>query len=89
MGADMMFMIRFFGRLIRDVAGGPATEYALLLMLVAAVAGFGMIALGDSLSQFYSDAGDAVITEFKMPSQDMSNMIPRCVEVDSNCLAGR
>ncbi len=85
----MMFMICFLRRLVRDVAGGPATEYALLLMLVAAVAGFGMIALGDSLSQFYSDAGNAVITEFTMPSQDMSTMIPRCVEVDSNCEAGR
>jgi len=51
-GADMKVMIRFLRRLVRDVAGGPATEYALLLALVAAVAGFGMIALGDSLSQF-------------------------------------
>ena len=31
----MMFMICFLRRLVRDVAGGPATEYALLLMLVA------------------------------------------------------
>ncbi len=85
----MKVMIRFLRRLVRDVAGGPATEYALLLALVAAVAGFGMIALGDSLSQFYADAGEAVITEFVMPSQDMSTMIPRCVEVDSNCEAGR
>ncbi len=75
-------MIRFIRRLVRNVAGGPATEYALLLMLVAAVAGFGMIALGGSLSQFY--AGGAVITDFTMPSQP-----PRCVEVDSNCRAGR
>ena len=77
-------MFRFLRRLVRDVAGGPATEYALLLMLVAAVAGFGMIALGGSLGQFYSDAGGAVITDFTMPSQP-----PRCVEVGSNCRAGR
>ncbi len=85
----MKVMIRFLRRLVRDVAGGPVTEYALLLMLIAAVAGFGMIGLGESLSQFYADAGEAVITEFVMPSQDMSTVIPRCVEVDSNCEAGR
>ncbi len=77
-------MIRFFRQLVRDLAGGPSTEYALLLALVAAVAGFGMIALGDSLSEFYADAGEAVFTEFEMPSQP-----PRCVEVGSNCRAGR
>ncbi len=80
----MKVMIRFLRHLFRDVAGGPATEYALLLMLVSAVAGFGMIVLGDSLSGFYSDTGEAVITDFKMPSQT-----PRCVEVGSNCRAGR
>ncbi len=80
----MNVMIRFFRRLVRDVAGGPATEYAILLMLVAAVAGFGMIALGGSLSQFYADAGGTVFTETTLPSAP-----PRCVEVDSNCRAGR
>ncbi len=81
----MNVMFRFFRRLVRDVAGGPITEYALLLALVAAVAGFGMIALGGSLSQFYADAGGgAIFTDTEMPSQP-----PRCVEVDSNCRAGR
>ena len=80
----MKVMLRFLRWLVRDTSGGPATEYALLLMLVAAVAGFGMIALGESLGQFYSDSGDAIITEFKMPSQP-----PRCVVVGSNCKAGR
>ncbi len=80
----MKVMLCSLRRLIRDVAGGPATEYVLLLMLVAAVAGFGMIALGDSLSHFYSDAGGEVLTETKMPTQP-----PRCVEVGSNCRAGR
>ena len=77
-------MIRFIRRLVRDVSGGPATEYALLLMLVAAVAGFGMIGLGGSLSQFYADAGESFVPDPAFPSQP-----PRCVEVDSNCLAGR
>ncbi len=51
----MKVMLRFLRRLVRDVAGGPATELALLLMLIAVVAGIGMIALGDALSAFYSD----------------------------------
>ena len=80
----MKVMIRFLRRLVRDVAGGPATEYALLLMLVAAVAGFGMISLGGSLSQFYADAGETFAPDPEFPSQP-----PRCVEVDSNCRAGR
>ncbi len=80
----MKVMFCFLRRLAGDASGGPATEYALLLMLVAAVAGFGMIVIGDSLSQFYSDAGEALITEYTMPTQP-----PRCVEVGSNCRAGR
>jgi len=58
-------------------------------MLIAAVAGFGMIVLGDSLSQFYSDAGEAISLETAMPTQELSTSVPRCVEVGSNCLAGR
>ena len=85
----MKVMIRFLRRLAGDACGGPATEYALLLMLIAAVAGFGMIVLGDSLGQFYSDAGESFSTEVAMPSQDLSTSIPRCVEVGSNCRAGR
>ena len=79
----MNVMIRFFRRLVRDLAGGPATEYALLVVLVAAVAGFGMIALGGSLSEFYADAGGTFVQETTFPVQ------PRCVEVGSNCRAGR
>ncbi len=80
----MKVMLRFLRRLVRDVAGGPATELALLLMLIAVVAGIGMIALGSSLSQYYADAGGGVLTEVTMPTQP-----PRCVEVGSNCRAGR
>ena len=85
----MKVMLRFLRRLAGDASAGPATEYALLLMLIAAVAGFGMLVLGGSLSQFYSDAGEAVSMEFTMPSQALSTTIPRCIEVDSECKAGR
>ena len=51
----MKVMLRFLRRLVGHVAGGPATEWAILLTLIAAVAGLGMIVLGDALSDFYSD----------------------------------
>ena len=50
----MKAMLRFLRRLVRDVAGGPATQWAILLMLVAAVAGFAMFVLGDALIAFFS-----------------------------------
>ncbi len=51
----MKVMLRFLRRLVRDVAGGPATQWAILLMLAAAVVGFAMFVLGDALYAFYSD----------------------------------
>jgi Flp pilus assembly pilin Flp len=51
----MKVMIRFLRRIVRDIAGTPATEWAVFLMLVAAVAGFGMLVLGDALAAIYSD----------------------------------
>ena len=48
-------MLGFLRRIVRDIAGTPATEWAVFLMLVAAVAGFGMLVLGDALAAFYSD----------------------------------
>ncbi len=54
-GVDMKVMLHFLRRLVRGVAGGPGKEWAVILMLVAAVAGFGTIVMGDALSAFYSD----------------------------------
>ncbi len=65
----------FVKRFVRSEDGGPATEAALLLALVAAIAGFGMISLGDSLSTFYTDAGDDIETA-AWPSQTSSTTIP-------------
>ena len=56
----MTVMLRFLRQLVRDVAGGPATEFALFLALVAVVAAIGMMVLGVSVSQVYSDAGKAI-----------------------------
>ena len=49
--------------------GGPATEAALLLALVAAIAGFGMIFLGEALSEFFTDAGESFSPGAQWPVQ--------------------
>ncbi len=51
----MKVMLHFLRRLVREVAGEPATEWAILLMLVAAVVGFAMFVFGNALYAFYSD----------------------------------
>lgn len=60
-----MFLIR----LAKEEAGGPATEAALLLALVAAIAGFGMVVLGDSLANFFTTAGSSFAPGTAFPSQ--------------------
>ena len=54
----MKAMLRFLRRLSGDASGWSAAEYALLLALVAAVAGFGMLALGESLADFFGGYGE-------------------------------
>lgn len=91
-------MLSILSRLVNDRSGGPAMEYALLLALVAAIAGFGMISLGDSLGGFYDESGTSFEAGAQFPGQGDSQVLndagsgdddPRCVEVDSNCVAGR
>ena len=65
----------FVIRLVKDEAGGPATEAALLLALVAAIAGFGMITLGDSLANFFQTAGESFAPGAQFPSQGNSNFL--------------
>ena len=59
----------FVKRFVRSEDGGPATEAALLLALVAAIAGFGMIILGESLSTFYTAAGTSFSPGAQFPQQ--------------------
>ena len=98
--AELLQRVRHsYDRLKTDVTGGPAVEYALLLSLVAAVAGFGMVTLGDSLGSYYQQSGTDIQTPSAVPSQGGSTYLangdsagdepPRCVEVDSECIAGR
>ncbi len=56
-------------RCAKSEDGGPATEAALLLALVAAIAGFGMISHGESLTTFYTAAGDSFDPGAQFPSQ--------------------
>ncbi len=59
----------FLKRFAQSDEGGPATEAALLLALVAAIAGFGMIFLGEALSTFYEAAGTSFSPGAQFPQQ--------------------
>ena len=65
----------FLKSFARGDQGGPATEAALLLALVAAIAGFGMVFLGDALSNFYKGAGE-VLNSATMSDQFESTTRP-------------
>ena len=74
-------------RLIMNDDGMESMEIAFSMGLIAAIAGFGMIILGDALFEFFEDAGgDTAPADF--PDQTSSanaEAIRRCQEVDSNC----
>ncbi len=64
-----MKILTFVKRFAKSEDGGPATEAALLLALVAAIAGFGMIFLGEALSAFYTTAGTSFSPGAQFPTQ--------------------
>jgi Flp pilus assembly pilin Flp len=47
-------------RLRKDKSGAVATEYAFLIAFIAIVAAIGMVLLGDNLSAFFNDIGEAL-----------------------------
>jgi pilus assembly protein Flp/PilA len=47
-------------RLRKDKSGAVATEYAFLIAFIAIVAATGMTLLGDNLSAFFNDIGQAL-----------------------------
>jgi Flp pilus assembly pilin Flp len=63
-------------RIIKDSRGMESVEVALSIALIAAVAGFGMVFLGDKLSTWFHSAGSAFDPGAKMPSQSLSTTIP-------------
>ena len=52
-------MTRIFS-LLRDESGSQATEIALGIVLIALVAGLGMVEFGEDLAQFFIDTGDQI-----------------------------
>ena len=47
-------------RLAKDKSGAVATEYAFLIAFIAIVAAIGMVLLGENLSAFFDDIGQAL-----------------------------
>ena len=62
-------------RLLVEDDGMESMEIAFSMGLIAAIAGFGMIILGDALFDFFEDAGgDIAPADF--PSQSASSNVP-------------
>jgi len=55
-----MIFINALARLARDDRGSQATEIALGIVLIALVAGLGMVEFGEDLAQFFVDTGDQI-----------------------------
>ena len=62
-------------RIINDDRGMESVEVALSIALIAAVAGFGMVFLGDALGEWFEDAGTSFSTQAQMPSQSDSTYL--------------
>lgn len=62
-------------RLLKDDSGLHSVEIALGIALIAAIAGFGMIALGDGIGQFFSDTGSNFAPGTTMPDQSGSTFL--------------
>ncbi len=75
-------------RLIMNDDGMESTEIAFSMGLIAALAGFGMIALGDAQFDFFEDSGgDIASADFpnQISSTNAEEVSRRCQEVNSNC----
>ena len=53
----MKTIVTALTRLVRDDRGSQATEIALGIVLIALVAGLGMVEFGEDLGQFFVDTG--------------------------------
>lgn len=63
-------------RLFLDDSGMESVEVALSIALIAAIAGFGMLFLGDALANWYGSAGSSLAPGAQMPQQSTSNWVP-------------
>ena len=62
-------------RIARDDRGMESVEVALSIALIAAVAGFGMVFLGDALGRWFEEAGTSFSSDAQFPSQSDSSFI--------------
>lgn len=58
--------------LVKDEQGMESVEVALSIALIAAIAGFGMVFLGDALANWFQDAGTTFAPGAQMPAQSLS-----------------
>ena len=61
----MHALVYLYGVLIRikrESHGAVAAEYALLIAFIAIVAAIGMVTLGDSLANYFSTFGNALLS---------------------------
>ena len=67
-----------FLRLMKDDSGLHSVEIALGIALIAAIAGFGMIALGDGIGTFFQTTGEGFAPGTQMPDQSgsTSGLVP-------------
>jgi len=56
----MKTIVNALTSLFRDDRGSQATEIALGIVLIALVAGLGMVEFGEDLAQFFIDTGDEI-----------------------------
>jgi len=56
-------------RVIKDNSGMESVEVALSIALIAAVAGFGMVFLGNSLANWFHHAGTSLAPGANFPKQ--------------------
>lgn len=56
----MTTMMNALSRLVRDEEGSQATEIALGIVLIALVAGIGMVVFGDALASFFIKMGGSL-----------------------------
>ncbi len=66
---------RLLRRVVKDDRGMESVEVALSIALIAAVAGFGMVILGDALATWFNEAGESFSSDAAMASQDCSTFL--------------
>jgi Flp pilus assembly pilin Flp len=62
-------------RFVKEESGMESVEVALSIALIAAIAGFGMVFLGDALATWFQNAGETFDSGAQMPAQSCSTYL--------------